>query len=41
MNARSRPLIGSGRQPVDQPPLSVLNCMLPFELMWALVNGSA
>jgi hypothetical protein len=32
MNARSSPLIGKGWQPVDQPPLSVLNCMFPFEL---------
>ena len=31
MNARSRPLIGI-QPPGGQPPLSVLNCMFPFEL---------
>jgi hypothetical protein len=41
MSARSRPLIGNGAQPADQPPLSVLNCMLPFELTYALVKGVA
>ena len=40
MNARSKPLIGSGRQPNDGPPLSVWNCMLPFEATYALVYGA-
>jgi hypothetical protein len=37
MNERSSPLMGIATQPDDQPPLSVTNWRLPFELTFTLV----
>jgi hypothetical protein len=37
MKARSKPLIGNEKQPVDEPPFEVRNCMLPLSVTQAFV----